>query len=388
MTLVIAAPIMVNDVVYVTVPAIRADLGVGAGEAQLAVSLYILTFAVAQLFYGPLSDHYGRRPVLIASFAVYAVAAVLCALAGGLGFLVAARILQGIGAGAGPTLARAVLRDVYGAERAGPMLSYVMAAFGLIAVAGPGIGGVLVETFGWPSVFVLAACYGVLCLVLVWRGLAETAPLAGRAARGVGDAFRGFAVLLRSRIFTLLMLANTLIYGAMFAWFGGSVLVMVDGLGLGTDAAGGWFALSIAGFVLGAMAAGRLGGRTPPLRLFVAGSALCLVASATGAALALAGVSGEAALIAPGFALMLGIGLSIAPAIAAGIAPFPEMAGAASALISFVQMAVAALIVQVTGLLFDGTAAPLMVEMTVLSAGGLLLFAPIARHAGARVLPR
>lgn len=387
LTMLIAVPVMANDLIFVTLPVLAAELGAGPGQIQVAISSYMVSYAVLQLAYGALSDRYGRRPILFIGLVIFVAGAVLCAVANGLGLVIAARVLQGIGSGAGPTLARAVLRDLYGPERSGRVLSYIMSWFGIIAISAPMIGGGLAENFGWRAVFFFAAVYGLVCLFMVWRCLPETAP-GSESAGNARRIFHSFFVLLASRNFVLLALSNSLLYAAMFSWLAGVAFVLIDGLGLSADGAGIWFAVSLSGFAIGSALAGRVSRRFSALQLVAAGTMLCLAASVVGCGLALAGVANAVALIAPGFVIMAGVGMVIPPATASGIAPFPEMAGAASSLIGFFQMAFAALAVMVVGYLFDGTAFPMMFEMACLTAAGLAVFAPLARNMSVRVLPR
>jgi len=390
LTLLIAIPVMATDAVFVAVPAIGEAFSADPGAVQIAMTSYILAYAVAQLVYGPLSDRHGRRVVLAVALAVFTAGSVLCAVAPSLGWLTVARALQGIGAGSGPVLARAILRDRYGAASSIRILSYVMAAFGVIAVIAPIVGGVLVDRIGWRAVFVFGALYGAVCLALAWFRLDETRPAEWReerqAGHGIASYFRSYAVLARSPSFMLLAGANTAIYSAMFVWIAGSVFILIDGMGLSADEAGGYYAVSVIGFVVGSALAGRLQARLTPLRVIAGGIVLCLVAAIAG--WAVADVAEPLAVVIPGFVIMIGIGCVIPPATASGIAPFPEMAGAASALIGFIQMAVSALAVLAAGFLYDGTARPMMLLMAALSAAGLVLFIPFLPRLHDRMIQR
>ena len=386
LTLLIAIPVMATDAVFVAVPAIREAFATDPGAVQFAMTSYIVSYAVVQVVYGPLSDRYGRRKVLIMALTTFMVGSLLCAAANSLGELTAARAIQGIGAGSGPTLARAILRDRHGAETSIRLFSYIMAAFGVIAVFAPMIGGVLVETMGWRAVFVFGALYGTLCLALVWFRLDETRPAEWATGHGMARFFRSYRVLMKSRGFMLLAAANSAIYGAMFVWIAGAMFVMIDGMGLAADAAGAFYAISIVGFVIGSAGAGRLQARLTALQVIGAGLVLFIAAGFVG--WSLAGIHTPLAVVGPGFALMMGVGLVVVPATASGIAPFPEMAGAASALIGFLQMAASSLTVLAVGFLYDGTAAPMMILMAGLGALGLAFYAPFLRNLRDRIIPR
>ena len=319
LTLLIALPVMANDLIFVALPSARVALGADPAGIQLAMSAYLIAFASVQLIYGPLSDRYGRRPVLLVTASLFVLASLMCAIAETLEIQILARALQGMGSGAGPALARAVMRDVYGPERSGPVLSYIMSLFGVVAIAAPVIGGGLVEGFGWRAVFVFAAAYSAPCVLLIWRVLPETAPL-GTVDATLGRAFRNFSALLARPTFMILTCCNTAFYAGMFVWLVGAVFVLIEALGLSAGPAGILFAISLSGFAFGSLAAGRLAGRHAPLRLVAAGGLICLAASVVGTVLAWAGITHVAAVITPGFVVMVGIGLIIPPATSAGIA--------------------------------------------------------------------
>lgn len=387
-TMLIAVPVMGNDLVFLGLPALRAEFAAGAGRIQLVVSAFVLTFAVVQLLYGPLSDHFGRRPVILATIGAFVIASVLCAVAVGLEWLVAARVLQAIGAGAAPALGRAILRDAYGAERSIRILSYIMACFGVIAVAAPVIGGGLTEIFGWRALFAFAAIYGVACFLLVWFLMEETAPPRDHGAGAARRVLRSYSILLSSRNFMYLALSNGLIYGAMFAWLAGLAFVLIDALNLGAARAGLWFGVSVTGFVVGSALAGRWSRTLSPLQTVLLGAAICLAASVIGSLLAVFDAIEVGSLVIAGFFMMTGIGFVVPPASGAGIAPFPEMAGAASSLIGFIQGGLGSLSVLAVGYLYDGTARPMLLQMAALTALGLVLFIPLLKHLKSPVLPR
>lgn len=386
LALLIAIPVMGTDAVFIAVPAILEAFSADSGGVQIAMTSYLLAYAMVQLLYGPLSDRHGRRKVLLFALIVFIAGSALCATATSLGWLTFARALQGIGAGSGPTLARAILRDRHGPEESIRMLSYIMAVFGVIAVIAPMVGGVLVEQIGWRAVFVFGSLYGLVCLILAWVRLDETRPAEWAAGRGIARYFHSYAVLMRNRNFMMLTCANTAIYGAMFVWIAGAMFVMIEGMGQAADAAGAYYAISIVGFVVGSGLAGRLQARVTPLQVIACGIVLCLTASTIG--WAFSDIRSPIAVIVPGFAIMIGIGFVVAPATAMGIAPFPEMAGAASALIGFIQMAMSSFTVLAVGFLYDGSAGPMMILMTALSAVSLVFYTPFLGRLRERMISR
>ena len=156
----VVMPLFGVDLMLPAMPVFQRDLGASVAAAHATLSVFAFGFAAMHLVLGPLADRYGRRPCLLAGMALFTVASVVCAFAETVEMLIVARLFQALGAGAGPLIARAVIRDVYGAEGAGRMMGFVMAFFGMGAVTTPIIGGLLVDFLGWQSNFVLATIYG------------------------------------------------------------------------------------------------------------------------------------------------------------------------------------------------------------------------------------
>lgn len=375
LTALIAIPTMSNDAVFAAIPAIRSDFGESPASVQIALSSFIYAFAITQLIYGPLSDRFGRRPVLIATMVLYTGASVLCAVAADLNALVWARVLQGIGAASGPAVARAVLRDLYGAEKSAQILSYVMAAFGVIAISAPVIGGGLTEYFGWPAVFYWAALYEVILLIGIVALLPETNTSPNKSATDPIRLLRNMSMLMADGRFRSFTTVNTAIYCAMFAWLSGGMFVLIEGAGLGADLAGTYFAISIVGFIVGSMIAGRMLARIDVEKVVAIGLLLCASGCVAGAVVATAWPPTAFAMIAPATLLMAGVGLVIPPATSAGIAPFPHIAGTASSLIGFCQWVGGGTTVLAVGYLYDGTALPLyLFSIAICLVAGAVMF--------------
>ncbi|MCC6237210.1 MAG: MFS transporter, partial [Dehalococcoidia bacterium] len=176
------APLTV-DMFLPSLPTMTEEFGAPASTMQLAVLLFILAFASSQLVYGPLSDRAGRRPALLAGLALFVVGGVIALFARTPEVLIAGRVVQGLGGGAGPALAQAMVLDVYGRERAARVLAYMAVALPLAPAIAPIIGGFLHEVAGWQSVFVTLSVLGVVLAVLYLVLLPETNPASRRATR-------------------------------------------------------------------------------------------------------------------------------------------------------------------------------------------------------------
>ena len=180
-------------------PSIQARFGVSAASAQLVFSLSAFSIAVSMLFYGPISDRFGRRPALIGGLIVYLAGSVMCAVAPSIAVLIVGRIVQAAGGCAGIVLSRAIVRDLYSLDRSASVLAYITMAMVAAPMMAPALGGLLTDLAGWRSVFVAGTAVGVLILVAVHGGLPETAGSIGR--RPVRHPLQGFGKLLRSATF-------------------------------------------------------------------------------------------------------------------------------------------------------------------------------------------
>jgi DHA1 family bicyclomycin/chloramphenicol resistance-like MFS transporter len=367
-------PLFGVDLMLPAMPRFGRELGAGVAATQLTLSIFALGFALMHLVLGPLADRYGRRPCLLAGLVLYTGASLACALAASIAALVAARFVQALGAGAGPLVARAVVRDVYGAEGTGRMMGLVMAFFGAGAIVTPILGGLVVDAFGWRANFYVAAGYGAALLLLSAALLPETMP-----ARVLGAApvrfGRGFASLLGDRRFTVVTASGCLIAAAMFCWISGSSFVVQSVFGRSATAHGAIYAATVAGFVVMSLFSARLAPRLGSYRLLGVGAAIAAAGGLAGIAL---GLGTELTLVAMPAAMTLmamGHGFSMPQSMAASVAPFPLLAATASALFGFLQYGFNSVVVMLNGLLYDGSAVPMLAIVAGLTLAGALLYA-------------
>lgn len=352
-----------TDLYLPSLPGLARAFGTDVAEVQLTLSVFLVGLAGGQLAYGPLSDRFGRRPVLLAGLVIYAVGTLACIFATGMPVLIAGRFLQAVGACAGPVLGRAVVRDVHGREGAARILSYMAAAMAIAPAVGPILGGFLEVWFGWRSNFVALLVYGLAGLAATLLMLPETNarmdPLATRPLSIVAN----YGALLRHRSFLGYALCNACAYSGIFSFISGSSFVLVDVVGLAPDQYGFCFAAIVVGYMIGTITGGRVTRRLGIDRMVSTGA---LIALAGGVVLVACGwfgpdrgLPGALAIVLPMMIFMIGIGFVMPNAFAGGIGPFPQMAGAASALLGFLQMAVAAVVGIAVGHLDDGTARPM-----------------------------
>jgi MFS transporter, DHA1 family, multidrug resistance protein len=328
-------------------PVLAAVFDATPSAVQLVLTLFLAGIATGQLVYGPLSDRYGRRPVLIAGFALFLFGTVLCGLAWSVPALIVGRTLQALGGCAGMVLGRAIVRDIYERERAASALATIMMVTSLAPSLSPAIGAYLAEWGGWRADFVLLGAVGIAVLTLTAAKLPEThAP----APVNLVDMLRSFVLLLRSTAFLSVALAAAFTSASWFTFLAAAPYLLSEQLHQPPSTYGLMILLPMAGYVLGNATVGRLSVLLGSAGLFIAGLAVSL---ASGVMLALWCLTNLTpwALFVPMAISSIGNGMSQPPAIAAGLSVYPRIAGAASGLIGFMQMTIAALGTLLIGML-------------------------------------
>jgi MFS transporter, DHA1 family, multidrug resistance protein len=351
-------------------PVIARAFDVPAATAQLTLSLSMIAIALAQLVYGPLSDRYGRRPVLRGGLVIFIVGSIGCALAPTVEFLIAARVVQAAGGAAGLVLARAIARDLYGAERAARVIAQLTLVMVLAPMIAPGIGGVISDLAGWRPIFVVVAAAGVMVMVAAIRLIAETHGGRGSVDPPL-DMLRGFGMLLRSRRFCLLAAYPAFSSMVFFAFISGAPYLMVDVLQRPATEYGLYFILIAGGFMLGNFITVRIGERVGLLPMMVIGMTIAVAGVASCAALVYFGQLSPLTLFLPIMVAQVGQGLGMPNAQAAAINVMPHRAGTASAMVGFAQMTFAAAASQTVAVLLRETAWPLIILMMIGVLGAL-----------------
>lgn len=358
-------------------PAIQASFGTSAGMTQLVLSLSILANAVATLAYGPLSDRFGRRPVVIAGLLIFVVGSVLSAIASTIDLLIAARIIQSSGAAAGMVLARAIMRDLYDREQAASAIAYLTMAMVVAPMMAPAIGALLLDLLDWRAIFIAMTILGVLMTWLVWRGLMETRIVRkGNVSSGL---LTGARLLLKQPAFLAYMLQSTFAISTFFAFISGAPYFMIDILNQSATEYGLLFMIVSGGFMVGNFTSARLGRRVGIDRLIWIGNILALIAACLAAVLMFAGHWTPLALFGPMMVTAFANGLSIANAQAGVVSIHPDLAGTASGLAGFTQMSIAALVSQCVGMLQNGTPYPMAGFMVGCAFLSLISFALLHR---------
>jgi MFS transporter, DHA1 family, multidrug resistance protein len=360
------------DLYLPSLPELGRVFGASVPQVQLTLSGYLLCFAIGQIVFGPISDHVGRKPVLLAALSLYVAVCLSCMFATSIEMLIALRCLQALGVAGAPVLARAIVRDLYHGVRAGRELARMGSITALAPVVAPSLGGILQSTFGWRASFLGMAALGLCAIVLVVRLLPETMKQPPKHPMSLLSIIRGYGMFLRHRTFRIYLAIVSASYGGLFAWISGSSFVLQDLYGLSPLLFGLVFAAATLGYGLGTLLAARLVVRIGIDRTIVCGGvALAAGGLAMAAAIAL-GATSPAALAAPMALYLCGLGLAMPQSMAGALMPFPERAGAASSLLGFLQQATASAIGIVVGQMLGSSALPLA---AIIAAMGVLALA-------------
>jgi len=363
-TLVAFGPMSV-DIYLPALPEMVRVFGTDVSSAQLTLSVFAGTVGLAQLIYGPLSDRFGRRPVLLGAVALYTLGSLLCLTAQSIDMLIGLRVIQALGACVGPVVARAIVRDLFVREHAARMMAVLAAVVSIAPAVAPILGGWLLA-FGWRADFVVMVLFGIGVLAASWIILGETNknpdPHALRPWRMIEVA--------RSLVRDPIFLGNTLSVGfvfvSLFSFISLASFELIDVLHVPAEHFGYFFAVTVAAFMIGSTTSARLAHRYPIERTIRIGTAIGVTCAGIMLILALFGEQTVWAVIAPVTGISLAVGLVLPNSSAMALSGHARVAGSASALLGAVQMSFGAFAGWVAGQVFDGTTLPLAAFM----AGG------------------
>ncbi|MEO8558009.1 MAG: Bcr/CflA family multidrug efflux MFS transporter [Rhodospirillales bacterium] len=358
-TLMAFAPMSI-DMYLPSFPSLMVSLHTDASHVQLTLSAFLFGFGIAPLFYGPIADRFGRRPTLIVSSVLYIAASAACALVSEVDHLIAARFLQALAAGGGPVVVRAIIRDLYERNDAARMMSVMMVVIGVVPMLAPLLGGYVLLGMGWRAIFWVLAGFGVVCLVLSVGVLRETLHKRHRRRLAVGSALSSYFTLLRNRRYMGYVLTASLLFAAMFAYLSGSPFVFIQVFHVPDQYYGLLFAINVLGMIGTAAINSHLVRAHGPHKLLRIGVFVIALSAAAQLFVGLTGWGGLPALIVALLPMFCALSLIAPNATACALQDFPHMAGTASALSGCLQFGVGAFSGALVGVLFNGTALPMI----------------------------
>lgn len=333
---------LTTDLYLPALPAITEGFGAGMGQAQLTLTALLLAFGLSQLVWGPLSDRYGRRPILLWGMGAYVLASVACALAPSMAWLLAGRALQGVAMGAGVMAARAVVRDLYAPTQGAHVMSQALTGLGIIACACAPIGGMLTDAAGWRVALLVLALFGATTFgLLLWR-FEETLVQPNPHALNLRKLLQVNWQILHHPTFRAWSALSTGSYMGLFTFLACSAFVFTRSMAY-SKTAYGFFMLSMSlSYIVGTFWCRWMLRRTSVQRTVGVAAILTLSGGISMAALAYAGRGedwyGAACVMGPIYLFMLGHGVHQSCGQSGAVSPFPERAGTASALNGFLMM--------------------------------------------------
>lgn len=330
-----------TDIYLPALPALTRDLGASISAAQLTMSVLILAFGLAQLVWGPVADRVGRRPVLLWGLALHTAASVGCTLAPNIELLIGWRALQGVALAAAVVCARAMLRDLYEPHQGAQVMSLGLSGLGVIAIAGPVLGGLIAATLGWRAALSLVAVMATLTWLFVAFRLPETLPARNPQATAPLALLGNWWRIARHRTFVAWTLLVSCTYGGLFTILAGSSFIYIDVLGLSPLHYGLAMGSASASYMAGTFVCRRWVARLGMAGAVRRGAAFSLAGGGLIVLLALAGVHSSWAVLLPQWLFAFGHGIHQPCGQAGAVGPFPKAAGAASALAGFVLAATA-----------------------------------------------
>ena len=349
---------MAIDMYLPALPAIGLAFNVGQDKVQWSLSAFFLGFGVGQIVWGALADWLGRRRPVAAGILLYGIGCIGCSLTNDIGHLAVWRFVQALGACAGPVLARAMVRDVFGRDRAASVLSLMMLVMGVAPMVAPMIGGHVLLIGTWRTIFWVQACFVVVAFAGLFS-LPETLPVGRRQPARIGGMAYAYVRLLADRRYLGYALSSSFIYGGMFAYVSGTPFVYIELFGVRPENYGYLFGVNIVGMIIVNTVNSRVVMKYGTDRVLRMG---CLLAALVGLALlgfAITGIGGLVTIATALFLFMALTGMIAANAMAGGMSILPEIAGSASALTGALQFVFGAIAGSAVGSLANGTAVPL-----------------------------
>ncbi|GAB5343470.1 multidrug effflux MFS transporter [Pseudomonas fluorescens] len=379
LTVLIGLPRITLDMHLPALPAMADDFHSSDSQLQLTLTLYTLGSAISLLVSGPLTDRFGRRPILLVGLFLYVLATVACALANSLEVLIIARLFQALGGCCTTVIGRVIVRDYFDRHEQARLLGLISMAMAISPMAAPVLGSLMLPFINWRGLFVVLGVIGAGLYLVVYRRLPETRPPQVAAAPR-SNLLRLYGQLLRDRYFLRYSLAIGCVYSTYFPFISESSALLQRGFHLSTTAYALVFAATISGYMLGANLFRRLVLRFEPDALISAAIGLNVLGSLLLAAATALLPADWLAIVLPMVVIMVSVGMVIPACQLSVLQPYGAIAGTASGLFFFTQMFLTAVSSWATGLLSDGTSQPLVIMTLVASAllvtGWLTLRAP------------
>ncbi|GMQ37859.1 Bcr/CflA family multidrug efflux MFS transporter [Enterobacter asburiae] len=361
------------DMYLPALPVISAQFGVPAGSAQMTLSTYILGFALGQLFYGPMADSLGRKPVILGGTLVFAAAAVACALAQTIDHLIVMRFFHGLAAAAASVVINALMRDIYPKEEFSRMMSFVMLVTTIAPLVAPMAGGAVLVWFSWHVIFWILALAALLASAMIFFFIDETLPLERRQKFHIRTTIGNFASLFRHKRVLSYMLASGFSFAGMFSFLSAGPFVYIELNHVSPQHFGYYFALNIVFLFIMTIINSRFVRRVGALNMFRAGLWIQFVMAIWLVVSAFLGVGFWALVV--GVAAFVGcVSMVSSNGMAVILDEFPHMAGTASSLAGTFRFGIGAIVGALLSMATFTTAWPMLWAMAFCATSSILFY--------------
>lgn len=370
------------DMYLPALPSIGQDLHADNSVTQLTLLAFFISFALAQLVYGPLSDMWGRKLPLYLGIGLFAIASIGCALATDIETLIAFRFVQGIGGAAGMVIPRAIVRDMHTGVQAARLMSLLMLVFSISPILAPLTGSAVIEFYGWRGVFWAVMIAAFIGLVLLATQLEETRSVKERSGSGLRSAMAAYRLLLADRNFMTLTFIGGLGISSFLVYLANSPFVLIQHYGLTPTEYSFAFSINAVSFFTVSQATGWLGerfGLVRVMRIAVSAFALAMVVMAVVMASGFSQLPVLASFLFIGYGFL---GLVIPTSAVLALEDHGEIAGTASSLMGTLHFVIAAVAMVISSIFFDGTAVPMAAGIALCAFSAFVLTqATIGRRA-------
>lgn len=368
-----------TDMYLPSLPGLTEVFNTRVDRVQITLSVFLYGFAVAQLFYGPLADRFGRKPILLTGLALFTVASFGCAQASTIEELILFRFLQALGACSGPVLGRTMVRDIHGPVNAAKVLSIMGSIMALAPALAPVIGGYLAAVFNWNATFIFLTGYGLISFILIAFKVPESLALDNRTSLQPRVIATNFRTLFKHRIYLGYTLCCSFIFAGLFAFLSGAPFVLIDYFNVPPEHSGIFYALASGGFLTGSLIAHRTGSQSGINGVIKRGTLISVIAGLCMLIPALLDIHHLWLTAITQIVYMCGVGMVMPQAMAGALAPFAKKAGTASSLLGFIQSLLAASVGMLVGYYHSDTPTAMAFTIALMSALAMLSFRLLIR---------
>lgn len=367
--------LMASDICLPAFPEIKIFFDVSELDIQQTLSIYLLGLSVSQLFYGSLSDHFGRKKILLIGMVIFTIASAACAIANSIYLLIFARFFQAVGACAGMVIGRAIVSDLFNREQAAVIFATIFPVVGMSPALSPLLGGYMITAWGWQSVFIFLTAFGVILVLLLYFFLDETAALikSSQKQNSLASLLTNYFTILKSPTFLGYTFIVCCAYGAYFAYIAESPFIFKQ-LGFVSEQIGYFYITLAISYIVGNIVSRKLISRFDIHHVLAIGLFLFLLG---GVALVLFSFDNDItilSIIIPMTILTAGNGFLLPLGVAGSVTLFPAMAGSASGLMGFLQLAAAALSTHFVGHVTQGSTFSMALYVASITISAFIVF--------------